>query len=179
MITGFLRALYEQTLVLSRHRRAGWALAFVSFIESSFFPIPPDVMLIPMVLAARLKAWRYALICTLASVLGALLGYAIGYVFWENIGQPIVAFYNGEAPLTALCCFMMIGAFGLSWPPPSVFCRLKWRPLPAGSAAWRWRHFLSPALSAAPFGFSALPRLSIISGPIFKNSSTAISIFFP
>ncbi len=97
MVTGFLRSLYEQTLAWSRHRRAGWALAVVSFIESSFFPIPPDVMLIPMVLAARLKAWRFALICTLASVLGALVGYAIGYIFWETIGQPIVAFYNAEA----------------------------------------------------------------------------------
>jgi membrane protein YqaA with SNARE-associated domain len=101
MITGFLRALYDKTLALSRHRRAGWALAFVSFIESSFFPIPPDVMLIPMVLAERLKAWRYALICTLASVFGALLGYAIGYVFWETI----VAFYNGEAAFERFVVF--------------------------------------------------------------------------
>ena len=105
MVTGFLRALYDKTLALSRHRRAGWALAFVSFIESSFFPIPPDVMLIPMVLAERLKAWRYAMICTLASVFGALLGYAIGYVFWETVGQPIVAFYNGEAAFERFVVF--------------------------------------------------------------------------
>ena len=105
MVTGFLRALYDKTLALSRHRRAGWALAFVSFIESSFFPIPPDVMLIPMVLAERLKAWRYAMICTLASVFGALLGYAIGYVFWETVGQPIVAFYNGEVAFDRFVVF--------------------------------------------------------------------------
>ena len=92
-----LRALYDRTLHLSSHRHAGWALAGVSFIESSFFPIPPDVMLIPMVLADRAKAWRYAFLCTMASVVGALLGYAIGYVFWEAIGQPIVGFYNADA----------------------------------------------------------------------------------
>jgi len=105
MVTGFLRALYDKTLALSRHRRAGWALAFVSFIESSFFPIPPDVMLIPMVLADRLKAWRYAMVCTLASVFGALVGYAIGYVFWEAAGQPIVAFYNGEVAFDRFVVF--------------------------------------------------------------------------
>ena len=105
MVTGLLRALYDKTLALSRHRRAGWALAFVSFIESSFFPVPPDVMLIPLVLAERLKAWRYALICTLASVLGALVGYAIGYVFWENIGQPIVTFYNAGAAFDRFVIF--------------------------------------------------------------------------
>ena len=92
-----LRNIYVRTLRLSGHRHAEWALAGVSFTESSFFPVPPDVMLVPMILAARAKAWRYALICTLASVLGALLGYAIGQVFWEAIGQPIVAFYNGSA----------------------------------------------------------------------------------
>ena len=105
MVTGFLRRLYEQTLAWSRHRRAGWALAVISFIESSFFPIPPDVMLIPMVLAERLKAWRYALICTMASVLGGLLGYAIGYVFWEAIGQPIFAFYNAGAAFDRFVLF--------------------------------------------------------------------------
>ena len=92
-----LRNIYDRTLRLSGHSHAEWALAGVSFTESSFFPVPPDVMLVPMILAARAKAWRYALICTIASVLGALLGYAIGQVFWEAIGQPIVAFYNGSA----------------------------------------------------------------------------------
>ena len=89
-----LRRLYDWTLALAAHKRAEWALGGISFIESSFFPIPPDLMLIPMVLADRLKAWRLAFICTLASALGALFGYAIGLVFWETVGQPIIAFYN-------------------------------------------------------------------------------------
>jgi len=100
-----LRGLYEWTLKLSAHRRAGWALGGVSFAESSFFPIPPDLMLIPMVLADRNKAWRLAFICTLASALGALLGYAIGHVFWEAVGQPIIAFYNGEGAFDRFVAF--------------------------------------------------------------------------
>jgi len=79
---------------LAHHPRAAWALFAVSFAESSFFPIPPDAMLIPMVLADRRKAWFYALICTIASVLGALLGYWIGFTLYETIGKPIIAFYH-------------------------------------------------------------------------------------
>lgn len=92
-----LRALYDKTLQLSAHRHAAWGLAGVSFLESSVFPIPPDVILLPMVLANRAKAWFLASLCTLASVLGALLGYAIGYALWETLGQPIISFYNGQA----------------------------------------------------------------------------------
>jgi membrane protein YqaA with SNARE-associated domain len=89
-----LRALYDRTLKASAHPHAERWLAAVSFIESSVFPIPPDVMLIPMVLADRAKAWRIALICTIASVLGGLLGYAIGSVFFDLVGQPILDFYS-------------------------------------------------------------------------------------
>ena len=105
MLSRLLRTIYDRTLALSAHRRADWALAAVSFIESSFFPVPPDVMLVPMVLAERAKAWRYALFCTLASVLGALLGYAIGYLFFEAVGKPIVEFYNGQAAFDRFVLF--------------------------------------------------------------------------
>ena len=92
-----LQRLYDKTLALAAHRHATRYLAGISFIESSVFPIPPDVMLAPMVIAKRKRAFRYALICTIASVLGALLGYAIGAVFWETLGQPIINFYGYEA----------------------------------------------------------------------------------
>ena len=91
-----LRRLYDWTMSLARTRYAEGALAGVSFAESSFFPIPPDVLLIPMVLAKRMAWIRYALICTLSSIAGALLGYAIGALLYETIGQPILAFYNAE-----------------------------------------------------------------------------------
>ncbi len=89
-----LRALYDWTMNLAGHRHANWALGAVSFIESSVFPVPPDVMLIPMVLARRHKALLIATICTVASVLGGLAGYAIGFYLFESIGQPILNFYG-------------------------------------------------------------------------------------
>ena len=89
-----IRRLYDWTLSLAGDRRAEPALAAVSFIESSVFPIPPDVMMIPMVLARPLAAWRIAAICTVASVAGALLGYLIGWGFFEAIAQPILDFYG-------------------------------------------------------------------------------------
>lgn len=79
---------------LAAHRRASWGLAGVSFAESSFFPIPPDVILIPMILADRSKAFRYAVIATVFSVLGGLLGYAIGAFLFETVGRPLLEFYG-------------------------------------------------------------------------------------
>jgi membrane protein YqaA with SNARE-associated domain len=91
-----LRRMYDWTMSLAATRHADRALAGVSFIESSFFPIPPDVLLIPMVIKRRDHWFRLALLCTLASVLGAFLGYAIGMFLFEAIGRPILAFYGKE-----------------------------------------------------------------------------------
>jgi membrane protein YqaA with SNARE-associated domain len=89
-----LRGLYDWTLDLAAHRHARWGLALVSFVESSVFPIPPDVALIPMVLAKRDKAWLYATICTVASVLGGAFGYAVGYFLFDTLGQYILNLYG-------------------------------------------------------------------------------------
>jgi membrane protein YqaA with SNARE-associated domain len=70
------------------------ALGLIAFIESSVFPIPPDILLIPMVLAARRNAWKYAAIATVASVAGGYLGYAIGYYGFDALGRPIIEFYG-------------------------------------------------------------------------------------
>lgn len=88
------KALYDFTLRLSQSPRAPQALAVVSFTESSFFPVPPDVMLVPMVMAKPEKAWFYASICTLASVAGALLGYAIGALLYDSLGAWVIQFYG-------------------------------------------------------------------------------------
>lgn len=89
-----LHRLYDWIMSLAATRHAEKALFSVSFIESSVFPIPPDVLLIPMVLAQRGKWLRIALICTLGSVIGAFAGYAIGAFLFETIGRPILEFYG-------------------------------------------------------------------------------------
>ena len=92
-----LRRLYDWMLSLAASPRAMWALAALSFAESSVFPIPPDVLLIPMVLAAPRRAWLIAGVCTLASVLGGAFGYLIGWGLFEQVGQPVLAFYGLDA----------------------------------------------------------------------------------
>jgi membrane protein YqaA with SNARE-associated domain len=89
-----LRKLYNHLLKLAGGPKAEPALFAVSFAESSFFPIPPDVMLAPMVLARPERAWRYALVCTIASIIGALLGYAIGNLLYDTIGKAIIGFFG-------------------------------------------------------------------------------------
>jgi membrane protein YqaA with SNARE-associated domain len=89
-----LRALYDRVLRLSAHRHAGAWLGVVSFAESSVFPIPPDAMLLPMCLARPDRAWRYAAICTVASVFGGMLGYALGFFLFEALAQPVLAAYG-------------------------------------------------------------------------------------
>ena len=90
----WLRGLYDWTMGMAGHRHALALLAVVAFAESSVFPIPPDVMIIPMVLAARERAWTIALVATVASVLGGLAGYGIGAGLYEAIGRPIVELYG-------------------------------------------------------------------------------------
>ena len=88
------RNLYDWTLSKASQKSAPWFLGIVSFAESSFFPIPPDIILIPMVLAKRTKAFFYALICTLSSVLGGILGYLIGFLLFNSIGILLINFYH-------------------------------------------------------------------------------------
>ncbi len=90
----FLKRTYNWTLEKAQHKNAKWYLSLISFAESSFFPIPPDILLIPMALASKAKAIFYAFICTFFSVLGGILGYAIGYFFFNSVGIYIVEFYH-------------------------------------------------------------------------------------
>ena len=90
----FLRDLYNWTLEQSSKKYASWFLAFISFIESSFFPIPPDIILIPMIIAKRTKAFILASICTIFSVIGGLFGYFIGFALFNSVGLILVNFYG-------------------------------------------------------------------------------------
>lgn len=89
-----LRRLYDRTMALAAGRHAERALAGVAFAESSFFPLPPDLLLIPMVLANPHHAWRYTLLATISSVIGGLAGYLIGAFLFEQIARPLLEFYG-------------------------------------------------------------------------------------
>lgn len=90
------RKLYDWMLRMAGHRHAVRYMAAVSFAESSFFPIPPDVMVVPMILARREQAYRIAAVCTIASVLGGVLGYAIGYFLYDSVGLFLINLYGAH-----------------------------------------------------------------------------------
>jgi len=91
-----IKKLYDKCVVWAGYKYANFLLAFVAFIESSFFPAPPDVMIVPMVIAKREKFLKIALIATIFSVLGGLFGYFIGYTFFNEVGYKIIEFYGYE-----------------------------------------------------------------------------------
>ncbi|WP_118137888.1 YqaA family protein [Oceanicella sp. SM1341] len=109
-----LRALYDRVISLAGHRHALWFLAAISFVESSVFPIPPDVLLIPMIIARPNRAWLIAGVCTLASVLGGMLGYFIGAELFDLVGKPVLDFYGkGEQFAEFSATFNEYGAWAV------------------------------------------------------------------
>lgn len=98
----WLKRLYQWVLHWAETPYGVPALFLLSFAESSFFPIPPDVLLIALTLSIPRKGFYYAAVCSLGSVLGGMAGYAIGYYFWEAIGQPIINFYHAQEAYAAV-----------------------------------------------------------------------------
>jgi|SRR6056300_571952 membrane protein YqaA with SNARE-associated domain len=96
-----LRALYDWTMAQATHPRALWILAFVAFVESSVFPIPPDVLMIPMILARPKQAWLIALVALVASVAGGIFGYVIGAFAFDQIGAPMLQAMGKGAAMEA------------------------------------------------------------------------------
>lgn len=96
-----VRALYDWVLKQANKPYAEWILFFIAAAEASFFPLPPDIMLLPMAVAERKKAWRFAAICTAGSVLGGMAGYGIGVFAMATLGQWIVNTYHLEAAFKA------------------------------------------------------------------------------
>ena len=96
------KSLYDRLIALAASPQAPYALAAVAFAESSVFPIPPDVLLAPMTLAQPRRAWTFALICTVASVLGGMLGYAIGALLFDTVGQWLIHVYGYADRMDAL-----------------------------------------------------------------------------
>lgn len=92
-----IKRLYDWTLSLAQSPHALWGLAFIAFLESSVFPIPPDLIMIPMILARPSAAFKIAAVATVSSVVGGMLGYYIGYGAFETVGRPVLEFYGKDA----------------------------------------------------------------------------------
>jgi membrane protein YqaA with SNARE-associated domain len=174
-----LRRLYDWVMGLAASRHAPTSLFAVSFAESSFFPVPPDVMLAPMVLARPDRAWRYAFICTLASVLGGILGYAIGY-FLTPVGQWMMAATGHAGGLVEFKCWYdkygvwVILAKGLTPIPyklvtiASGLAQFSFPMFIFASVATRGARFFLVAFVVKTFGPALLPvierRLALVAG---------------
>lgn len=111
MIKKWINTFHQWTASFARHRYAQAILFFISFAESSFFPVPPDVLLVPMVLANRKKWIRLALITTIASVLGAIVGYIIGMALFEALAQPLIQLYQLESAMEMVELYFDKGSF--------------------------------------------------------------------
>jgi len=97
-----LDRLYSRALALAASRHAMWVMAAISFAESSFFPLPPDILLIPMILAQPRRAWLIAGVCTIASVVGGVVGYGIGALLYGTLGQWLIHVYGYADKMAAL-----------------------------------------------------------------------------
>lgn len=164
-----LRRLYDWTMAKAGDRRALPWLAGISFVESSFFPIPPDLLLIPMVLAERRRAWLIAGVCTLASVVGGFLGYGIGYFLFDTVGQPLIEFYGKASAFAAFRdAYAAYGAwivfgFGLTFLPYKVVT------IASGVVALDPLVFGLASLSSRGLRFFAEAVLLYVAGPKMRG----------
>ncbi len=174
-----LRRLYDWVMRLSASRHAGWALLAVAFAESSFFPVPPDTMLAPMVLARPENTWRYAGICAAGSIIGGMLGYAIGYSI-APVGHWLLAVTGhagGEGPLRAqfaqwgVWVILLQGLLPVPYKLITITTGLAHFPLwkfVAASCVTRSTRFFGVAALVRRFGPTLLPiierRLALMAG---------------
>ena len=184
-----LQTLYKKCLNLAAHKSSNFYLGLVSFIESSFFPIPPDIMIIPMVIAKKKEFIKIFLIASLFSVLGGILGYLIGYLFFD-LAMHVIEFYNYENKVKELKSNMSEGNGFLAW--LSILFLAGFTPLPykaftiaSGLIAFNLPVFIIVSLISRSLRFFIVAFLSYKFGELFteymnKHGSkwfTAIGIF--
>lgn len=178
---GMLRRLYDQVMRLSASPRAPVALAAIAFAESAFFPIPPDVLLAPMILARRERAWRFAAICTVGSITGGLLGYAIGFSL-EPVGRWLLemgGLGGSEAALRAgfarwgVGIILLQGLLPIPYKLVTITCGLAHFPLwkmVAASCVTRSVRFFGVTWLVRRYGPALLPvierRLALAAGAV-------------
>ena len=164
-----IRALYDFTLSLAEHPKAIWALALVALAESSVFPIPPDVLLIPLIIANPRKAWLFATVTLVASVLGGLAGYAIGHFAFEQIGRPILeALGKAEAIEAYAHKFNNVGFWAVLAAGVTPF-PFKVITIMSGATAMPLSVFIPTAILARGLRFFAVAALLRIFGPQIKD----------
>jgi len=159
-----VRRLYDWVIGWAESPYSEWALFLLAFCEASFFPVPPDVLLLALAFGAVRKSFRYAFICSVGSVVGALLGYAIGYWFYEYIGRPIIEFYHYQKQIEYVMgkyrenAFLFISIAGFTIIPFKVFtiaagmAKVSVGVLVAASAFSRTTRFFAVATLAYFFG---------------------------
>ena len=168
-----IKILYNKTMELAGHPQAIYFLAIVSFIEASFFPIPPDVMLIPMVLMHPSRAWLYALVATICSVLGGIFGYLIGYLFID-LAMYVIEFYGYQNKVENLKLSMSQGSGFLAW--LSILFLAGFTPLPykaftisSGLIAFNLPIFIIVSLISRSLRFFIVAYLSYKFGELFTE----------
>jgi len=165
--------LYKKCLNLAGHKNSNFYLGFVSFIESSFFPIPPDVMIIPMVIAKKKEFIKIFLIASMFSVLGGILGYLIGYLFFD-LAMYVIEFYNYENKVENLKSSMSKGSGFLTW--LSILFLAGFTPLPykaftisSGLIAFNLPIFIIVSLVSRSLRFFIVAFLTYKFGELFTE----------
>jgi len=165
--------LYKKCLNLAGHKNSNFYLGLVSFIESSFFPIPPDVMIIPMVIAKKKQFIKIFLIASIFSVLGGILGYLIGYLFFD-LAMYVIEFYNYEDKVENLKSSMSEGSGFLAW--LSILFLAGFTPLPykvftisSGLIAFNLPIFIIVSLVSRSLRFFIVAFLSYRFGELFTE----------
>ena len=167
--TNFAKKLYNWVLSWAESPYSTYALFFLAFAESSFFPIPPDVLLIALAISKPTKAFRYAGVCTIGSLMGGVVGYMIGFYGYEAIGQPIVELYNGqEIMLSIKEKYDMMGFWGvliaaITPIPYKVFT------ISAGFFSFSFSEFILASIIGRSFRFFAVALLIWKFGPPIKS----------
>ena len=165
----FARKLYNWVLSWAESPHSTYALFLLAFAESSFFPIPPDVLLIALAISKPTKAFRYAAVCTIGSLLGGIVGYMIGFYGYEAIGQPIVELYNGqEIMLSIKEKYDMMGFWGvliaaITPIPYKVFT------ISSGFFSFSFSQFMLASIIGRSFRFFAVALLIWKFGPPIKS----------
>ena len=167
------QTLYKKCLKLASHKSSNFYLGFVSFIESSFFPIPPDVMIIPMVIAKKKEFIKIFLIASIFSVLGGIFGYLIGYLFFD-LAINVIEFYGYEDKVENLKLSMSRGSGFLAW--LSILFLAGFTPLPykaftisSGLIAFNLPIFIIVSLISRSLRFFIVAYLSYKFGELFTE----------